>query len=68
MSTADPPRGLTRQEAAARLGISLGLLDRHRRNNEIGFEKNPVTRAIRFPLDEVDKLAALRAQTTQHQP
>jgi hypothetical protein len=61
----DPPEygpedRLTRKEAAAYLGISLSLLARHRRNQEIGFERNEVTRDIRFPFSEVLRLKRFR--------
>jgi hypothetical protein len=39
---------LTRQEAAAVLGISVSLLAHYRRNGRINQEKHPVTGAVRF--------------------
>jgi hypothetical protein len=61
--TYKPTDKLTRKQAADYLGISLSLLARHRRNEEIGFERNEVTRDIRFPFSEVEKLKAFREGT-----
>jgi predicted site-specific integrase-resolvase len=59
-----PKDRLTRQQAAEYLGISVSRLAQHRRQGQIGYERNDATGNIRFPFSEVEKLKAFREATT----
>jgi transcriptional regulator with XRE-family HTH domain len=53
---------LTRQEAAAVLGISVSMLAQYRRDEKIVSEKNAITGAVRFVYADVLVLKAAREE------
>lgn len=66
MSNATPTHQLTdrltRQEAAAVLGISVSMLAQYRRDEKISSEKNAITGAVRFVYADVLVLKAAREE------
>jgi hypothetical protein len=59
----NPTDRLTRQEAAAVLGISVSMLAHYRRTEQISAEKNTLTGAVRFVYADILALKTRREET-----